>query len=237
MKILISFFLFTIITSNLYAQIVRASLFGNMKNINPAVISSRTAGQYTLSGEMISADKEQTLDSGTIGKAEISSQDFSFFRGGKGGGFTTEFFLKSASGEMDRVDTATDGSTETASADLSQTLLTYGMGWKFFGLGLTYAKFTNTTTGTLTQLNTDQTNTALGLSAGIKGSFGLDFGLYGQLFKISTDYNFAQSGTANDTGTSGGTFLLVGGGVGLSGKSSHFEASVEMPLTTTTVKT
>lgn len=240
-KFILSLVLFLCVQGQAQAQIASASLFGNMKNINPAVISKRQAGQYTFIAEMISAEKTQTLDSGTKGEAEITSQDFNFFRGGKGGGFTTELFIKSAAGEMERVDKATDGSTETADADVGSTLIKYAMSFGNLGVGLTYSKFTNTTTGTLTQLNTDQTNTAMGLSVGMAIDIGLDLAIYGEFFNVSTDYNFAvgdgAGGATADQGTAGGSAIQIGAGLGFSGKSSHFEVALEKPLGPVSVKT
>ena len=66
-----------------------------MKSINPAVVSGRVAGQITVFGsqEKMNKDQDMTpiLGAGSESKSETTLTQFSFFRGGKCGGLTTEF--------------------------------------------------------------------------------------------------------------------------------------------------
>jgi hypothetical protein len=235
-----SLFLISILTfqTTVLAQMVRASVFGSMKNINPAVVSTRPAGQFTLVGEQMEVEKTQELDSGTTGKADITATNMAVFRGGRGSGLTTEFSFLSSTGEMKRVNTKTDGSFINASAEASYTLANINVGMGNIGWGLMFTSFDLTTKGDLTRYNTTQNNTTIAGIFGLRGSIlGLNGAFYVQGYKFSGEADFEEedtgdpnAGSGDDEGGGPGLSIMLGGGLGFGSGASHFEVAIESPL-------
>ena len=88
-----------------FAQFTSASLFPEMKAINPAVIGQRSIGIFSAGIARENYEKTQDLSTGSFGagasgKSDIEISDSRLFYGGKKGGFlTSEVFITVGSGE------------------------------------------------------------------------------------------------------------------------------------------
>lgn len=209
---------------NASAQMVSASLFGEMKSINPAVVSTRNAGQLTFIGSKIKANKDQNVD-GDKQKLELNVTDMSLFRGGKGKGFTTEFTVKQSTGDSNR---STATGTETAKA--TQSYSSFNMGFSTMGLGLAYSKFDYKSNPS----SLDQTVTSyMGVWGYRSTLFGLDTGLIVQGYASKIDLVADETGgmgAEGDSPSGMGVQLAFGAGLGFGSGATHFEFSIESTL-------
>lgn len=201
---------------------VNSSLFGEMKALNPAVLSERKSGQMTTIVSKLAAKKTQDID-GTENKVNIDITDFSLYRGGKGGGTTTEFAFRKSSGTAKRV---ADGKSEVTDADL--TYANFGVSFGRIGFSGFFNKFVYKS-DEATELSLDQTVTILDLKAGIKFKY---LAFTGELLR--SDIVLPEDDTEPSPGqvvadekpepTLG---FIIGAGIGFSSGSSHYEFSIE----------
>lgn len=212
-----------------FAQMVNASLFSEMKAVNPGVISDRGAGQFTLIATKIDGKKDQVVD-GEDQKVLIAVNDLSVFRGGKGGGFTTELYLRSGTGDVTRK--AIAGNTKTTA---KMNHLSYGAGLGGWG----FSAFLNTFSYENTEVSgLDQSSTMIDLKWGTTGKiFGLNSGFTAEILaiKLTLDEEEEQNTgggsqtVADDEPPSGFMPMpLLGFGLGTKAGSSHFELAYEL---------
>jgi hypothetical protein len=86
------------------AQMATASLFGENKAVNPAVISKRQTGSFVVAVSQTNINKSQDdISASPFGagnaKTEVEMQNLNVFRGGRGNGITTEFMLDRTQGK------------------------------------------------------------------------------------------------------------------------------------------
>lgn len=208
-----------------FAQMVNASLFGEMKAINPAVISDRKSGQFTLIATKVDGKKDQLVD-GENQKLSVDVNDLSIFRGGKGGGFTTEFYLRTATGDVVRK--AEDGDTTT---NAKMNHLSYGVGLGSWG----FSTFINTFSYKNTEVSgLDQSSTMIDFKWGTTGKFlGLNSGFTAEILAIKLDLDEEEEeggGNAMDEEPPPGfmPMPLLGFGLGTKAGSTHFELAYEL---------
>lgn len=158
----------------------RPSVFPEMHSYNPAVISFRQSGDLKLAVSQNKITKEQNvsnLDGNAFvlkDESEITLNNGNFFRGGKGGGITTELIVDYTTGE--RASDVTDGSGAKSSykTETSSLFTNYAFGFaNGVGLGLTYVSFESsfnfngTLNGQAVNENYNSEVTVLGLKPGI----------------------------------------------------------------------
>jgi len=219
-----------------------------MKSINPAVVSGRVAGQITLFGSQEKMNKDQDmspiLGAGSETKQETTLTQFSFFRGGKGGGLTTEFSAKSTSGTVDTtINTSSQSGTDKSDATSNGFGMLIGFG-KNFGIGFglqTYEYNVNSSFG----FGSETYNSTLvydtkfiDIKPGLRFGKGISFGTFLHLIKqsgqVTTTDPPTGGGSENVTNTMDmNTMFIIGGfGIGLKSKDTNFEISVERALST-----
>lgn len=202
-------------------QMVNASLFGEMKALNPAVISERKSGQMTAIVSKLDAKKTNEIDD-EENVVQIDITDFNFFRGGKGGGTTTEFTLRKSSGTSVRT---VDSKEEKTDADLTYANL--GVSFGSFGISGFYNKFIYES-DEATEQSLDQTVTIMDLKAGIKFKYiALTVEAIRSSIILPEDEEESEGQVQEDEEPKASINLLFGAGIGFSSDSSHFEFSVE----------
>lgn len=227
-----------------YAQIAVPSLFSENRSINPAAISSRKAGQMTgiVSTENLVREQDHgpVFGAGSVVKTDTTLNRASYFRGGKGGGFTTEFQVEAVTGE---VETEVEGVQATASSDSSSTIMfSYAMGFsKGFGLSLCAVNFTRDYAQTVdsggTEYNfTEETNaTFTSIKPGWIWGDSLRLGFFVDLIMQSgtmdsTEQSSDATYNSSTSDTLQGMFPIGGIGIGMIGSSFQFEFAYEAPL-------
>ena len=246
--ILISIILFK--PSLSVAQLAEASFFGEIKSVNPAVIGRRTSGSLTLIGKVDQVTKTQELtmaggfssDADTTSKIDINS--VSFFRGGKGPGFTTETFADVTNGK--RTDSLQDKTLKEAldkSSTASSSMFYYGMGLgRYFGLSFAFVdykatdQFAATYGGTTFKVDSNAKVTGIDAKLGTGIEMGaMDIGLFLNGIQIKSDVTTAQnteSSSQKPEDDTGGTSIMAMAGIafGFATKSFHFELGHETAL-------
>lgn len=223
----------TFISSTAHAQFTSASLFPEMKAINPAVISGRSIGMFSLGIASEKYEKTQDLSSnfgdGATGTADTELSELKFFYGGKSGGFlTTEVTVNNASGDKTDV-VSRAGTSESAVTDITNQYINIGFGFgKFFGLSISRLIFDVTQSydftfgGTDASGNFDYEITGLIFRGGIVIPLGLNIGLY---------YESANATTvATGEPDTEAEYPKVGVAIGLSANSFRFEVGYEKEL-------
>jgi hypothetical protein len=227
------------------------SFFPEMKSANPAVISSRRGGQHTLSGNILKIKKDMTL-SQTKGApfdgsaaADVTLTNASYFRGGKGGDFTTEFYAETVSGT--RTDTTRNTTTVGTDADnnikskASSTYFNIGLGFgSLFGISIGKAQYTynasnSQTIAGITYGFTGKTNlNYLSIKPGTSFDFlGLRWGACMDMITATGNFNstFTRTGMSPEVSSlpSGDGKSIIGLAVSYSSAMTHLELSREFP--------
>lgn len=142
MKILFILLPLLFCSNHTFAQMASASLFSEMKSINPAVIGGRQRGQYTLVGNIDKYDKTQIISDVETATLDSKITGLSIFRGGnKGGLITTEMCGIFQSGNRNIKFRGNDPIDFTS--DISFNFFQLGIGVSdFFGVQLTKQSFT-----------------------------------------------------------------------------------------------
>jgi hypothetical protein len=222
-----------------------ASLFGEMKSDNPAVISRRKAGQITgiISKDKIKSTQELktaagfSVDASSEGKIDLNSVNF--FRGGQGGGLTTEISVDYTTGEKTETLTQTAGGETISNTIKSSALYSkvgVGLGSNF---GFSFARTSYDSTndfnfsfgGTSFSDSITTEVTASEMKVGFAGNLGLDFGFYYQYTNLEMS-SVSSSGPLEGGGDQ--KFSTVGLGTGYSSGAFHMEAGYEKYLKDTT---
>lgn len=236
------FILFFLVSFSTSAQIANSSIFSEMKSINPAVVSGRKLGQITVLGTHDKLDKNQDLES-IIGEGATSNtvtkmQQYSFFRGGKGPGLTTELSVKKVDGDVvTNVKTGDQGDLESKSPATSSGIgILIGLN-DSFGIGFNFTNFKRAyedefKVGSDTYKSSAEIDlTFITVKPGIRfGSSALRFGLFGEYIM--------QSGTSKSTSENQGeeeetvtsdfpAIIVLGAGVGFQVGRFNVELSYE----------
>lgn len=138
------FLLFTLsallLAPNCFAQVASSSFFGTMKSVNPAVLNQRPHGHAALKAGKEEVEKYQMVDetANLEGKTDIEVDTYSFFYGGKGGGFlTSELSYFSSSGERLLKVTENGAPPVSISNDISFSQAKVALGiMNYFGISL-----------------------------------------------------------------------------------------------------
>lgn len=215
------------------AQFTSASLFPEMKAINPAVINGRSIGMFSLGAASEKYEKTQDLSSnfgaGATGTADTELSELKFFYGGKAGGFlTTEITVNNATG--DKTDTVSrEGSSESTVTSITNQYINVGMGLgKFFGLSISRLVFDVTQSydfsfgGTDASGSFDYEITGLIFRGGVVIPLGVNIGLYYESATATT----AATGQPETEAE----YPKAGVAVGFSGKSLRFEVGYEKDM-------
>lgn len=241
---------FIIATSLLFiskaqAQIANASIFPEMKSVNPAVIGHRKIGQYLVSGSKTSVTKntklEQSKGSPIEGKIDtkIKLDNYNFFRGGKGGGlFTTELGYDNVQGDKSDTIIYSDSPVEvTSKASNSYANVAIAIG-KYIGIAYTNIKYkydvnfrqsfggTTVDTRSYTDFNINT------YRPGFRTDFlGFQFGSYFDLIKFSgkQEFSFQATGTTTSSQTKAAfpDSKILGLAIGKATPRFNFEISYE----------
>lgn len=128
----------------LLAQIATSSLFSATKSINPAVVSLRPAGTFSLVSSHDNVNKDQDLSelyTNGEASADILVNQNAMFYGGKGGGFTSEIYIDVSTGQ--KITKLLSSTQESKNEnELESTLAFWSMGFsKDFGLTIGMASF------------------------------------------------------------------------------------------------
>lgn len=187
-------------------------------------------------------DHSSVFGAGSEVKTNTTLNRASYFRGGKGGGFTTEFQVEAVSGE---VETEVEGAQANQSEDTSSTLmLTYAMGFsKGFGLSISVGNYIRDYSQVLDQSGTDYefTEETNAIFTSIKPGFiwgdNLRLGFFLDL--IMQSGNVKSSSVSSDNTYNENTddqlqgmFPIGGLALGMIGSSFQFEVGYEAPLIT-----
>jgi hypothetical protein len=227
------------------AQIANASVFPEMKSVNPAVIGTRKVGQYLVSGSQTNVTKntklEQTKGSPIEGKidSKIKLDNYNFFRGGKGGGFiTSEIGYDNVQGDKSDTIIYSDSPLEvTSKASNSYANIALAFG-KYLGFSYTNIKYKydinfRQTFGGITLDSRSITELDVNtFRPGIRTDFlGLQFGAYYDLiqFKGKQESTFQATGqtTSSNSSTDFPDSKIIGFGLGKATPRFNFELSYE----------
>lgn len=138
---LLLLFSFVLITKKAQAQLAGPSLFSEVKSINPALISNRKQGQYTLIANTGTFEKNQDIDQSQEADLNSSISGLSFFRGGKGSGFiTTELSIISQTGTREIKFRGSDPIDFNSDITSSYAQLSFSLG-SYLGIGITKQSF------------------------------------------------------------------------------------------------
>lgn len=234
MKKLITFLFLsvTIMPSQVFAQMAAASLFSEMKSINPAVILGRQKGQYTLVGTKDNYEKTQDISEAVDAELESEITGFSFFRGGKMGGLiTTELTLISQAGERDIKFRGSDPIDMTSEVNFTYTQFAFSLG-QHLGFAITNQsykldqKFSLDMGGTLLESDEEITRDSVGMKVGLVYPIGiLRLAAYYEV--VNADQEVKSERPALPESSTSPENIFVGVGVGVVTPNFHFEVSVE----------
>lgn len=215
-----------------------ASMFGDVKSNNPAVIGGRKSEVITAIASIDRIKKDQTLNTtdgapvnGT-GEADVDVKSINLFRGGRGGGFTSELSLDYNMGSRtDKLTSTAETQSQATTANNSLAYLGFGF-FNFFGLSYTHALYKNEAAysgsfgGQAFSMNMQTDVTAQGLKAGFAKDFGfLDFGAF---FQRRIDVvKSTVSGASNEAKSDED---VAGAAIGTSSHDFHFELGYEKEL-------
>ncbi len=229
---------FTLAATVSEAQMSSASMFEDVKSTNPAVIGKRTGTRITA---IVAADrikKEHTLDASQgapvtgQGERAIEVNSVSVFRGGRGGGLTSEMSIDYNMGS------ATDKLTSTTESQSTKTsannVLGYlGVGFlENFGLSYTHVVYHNEENfagsfGGTPFANDFKTDvTAQGIKAGFAKDLGaVDFGLF--FVRRMDNIKSTNAGVENTEKEDEDVVAIA---LGKSSRDFHFEVGYERSL-------
>jgi len=225
-----------LMSSPAHSQMAAASLFSEMKSINPAVVGGRTFGQYTFIGNSDKYEKSQVINESENSKLDSKITGFSAFRGGKKGGFiTTEasFILQSGSRSL-LIEGGADNFDISSDVTFYQIQVAVAF-WNFLGLQFTKQDFEleqkfifdqGATGDDVIISNENITRDSLGVKIGLSLPLGpLRFSTYYEI--MSADQVVISTRPSLPAGSSSPNGRFVGVGVGLLTKAFHFEVAVE----------
>lgn len=136
-----------IFSSNAFAQMAAPSFFKDMKAVNPAIITMRKEANVRMRGQVDDVKKTQkaTSDDSSFVANEVSKtrlENVNFFKGSRGGGFTTELVLDHTAGQKksDLVDSSNNTSGYTTNARSSYLNFSVGSPGKI-GLSGIYVNY------------------------------------------------------------------------------------------------
>lgn len=237
--------LFLLFASTANAQIAAPSFFPNMKSTNPAVISHRKLGQYTLIGSMSNTDKTTTLSQAKGSPIEASVESnikikgINFFRGGTGPTFATEFSADLTSGvKKDTIEIGESPLTFDNNVNSYYGNAAFGFA-KFFGLSVAYVSYAYKMSvnqsfgGVNLNATTDIKLKLLSLRPGLVLDLGmLSFGGYYDYIKITGQNNQSLSITGGTpevtTTTQFDPSQIIGAAAALKGTWYLLEAGYEI---------
>lgn len=240
MSLLKTFLLLVFLSPTTFAQFTSASLFPEMKAINPAVIGQRSIGMFSAGAARENYEKTQDLSSnfgaGAEGKSDIEITETRFFYGGKKGGFTTSEVL-AIIGSGEKKDTVSrPGSSESANQDVNNQYINVGLGLgKHFGISFSRLTFETDQSFNFNFGGSSFSDTTkfevegLILRGGALINMGIDIGLYYE--HAMADFTTTSDGSITE---SSNTFPKVGLGLGFNGKSMRLEVGYEKDTKETT---
>ena len=154
MNIKIPIFIYSLLYTHLgFTQIAASSVFRETKSINPAIVSMRPAGAFSLLGSSDKVtktqDQSENYDNGEA-IAEIEVNRSAIFYGGRGGGFTSELFIDISKGDKKTTLKADDQETSFEDKIISNfSLLSFGFSPNFgLSIGMANSEYQNKYEGT-----------------------------------------------------------------------------------------
>jgi hypothetical protein len=229
-----------IIAKTAYGQMTLPSVFPDMKSVNPAVISLRKSGMVKLSAAQDKIERKQKITnlSGTAfpadQKDDITITNINLFKGGKGGGTTTEWVVDYTVGKQKTnfvTPTETTNENQTATAYYGKYAWGFGSKW---GLQIHYLhyqsnfKYSVEYLGDTQSDEIDMTISMPGIRVGkIIGSPSLSFGLIAELNAFSNKTN--TSDTSIETEEAGFKPLpIIGIAIGSGSPKGLLELGLEI---------
>lgn len=238
-----------------HAQMATGSLFKEMRSINPATVSQRPAATFSMVAAMDESKKEQDT-SKLYGPGYTASTDgkissYKAFYGGKNGGILTSeinFDISTGTYEVSdqfpKLNSGGSGVDSQVKSEFDTMFYQVSLGIGNF-LGLSIAKFSmnSESTGSTTldsQSSGVSTVSSAGTTAidmqkvrlGLRGSLGLDFGLYYDLVNDKETTSTSTQQTIDGSGNGKVTTKQnkVGLGIGITSKTFHIETFYEKQL-------
>lgn len=234
------YFYFFLLTGNAFAQMTLPSVFPDMKSINPAVIALRKSGMIKFAASQDKIEKNQklkTLNGGTFNadqKDEITINNINIFKGGKGGGTTSEWMIDYTQGKLD---TTFLTATETSQYDQTATSIYAKYAWGFasrWGLQVHYVsyqakyKYDINVGGTTASDQIDMTIMLPGVRIGkIMGSPALSLGLIAEVSLYKNDTK-TDDPTAQVEGGGIKPLTIIGAALGSGGPNGVIELGLEI---------
>lgn len=206
-----------------------ASLFSEMKSVNPAVIGGRQTGQYSLVLHSDKYEKDQEISESETAKMESSISGFSGFIGGKSGSFiTTELVVILQTGDREML--FRGGADDfDITADVSYNQIELGIGIsKYFGVTLSRQGFKLDQKFKATDINSDESisRSSLGLKLGSVLPLGpLRFSAYYEMISATQDVVSERPALPESSTKPKNTF--IGLGFGIVTKGFHAELALE----------
>ena len=241
MKTLFISFIFicTLYSSKTFSQAATSSLFPEMLSINPATVGSRTIGVISVSPKIDSIEKLQDASSAIGGGSSVSITEeldvksATAFYGGKAGFLTLEAFMETSKGEKTvTIGTGSESNEIKLSGD-SRYMRFNTAFMKFFGLGLGFMDFKNSSEFTTRFQNQSYSSSNKGENSIFMIRPGVAFSI------LSTHLAFyvekvSNDETSNTDSSEGGTpqkrktnSTFLGGAVGYASKTFHIEFAYE----------
>ncbi|MGE3610566.1 MAG: hypothetical protein AB7I27_13330 [Bacteriovoracaceae bacterium] len=235
------FFLSLVISNVAFAQMTLPSVFPDMRSVNPAVIALRKSGQIKLGGQTDKIEKEQkvnTINGGSFvytDNSDINLNNANFFRGGKGGGLTSELYVDATTGKRESTITDASQNISTFTTDVSSTYANFsfggGNGGLRWGLGTHHVSYKSkydfniAVNGSSSSSSVENTITVTGVRPGIiLGSPSFSLGLYFQYDTLTSKMKSDQPVTSTGTPKN---IKYVGVGLGTGGVNGLLEVAVE----------
>jgi hypothetical protein len=211
-----------------FAQMAQPSVFPEMRSVNPGLIALRKLGDIKASAQVNSIKKEMDMtDLSMKDKSKISLTDANFFRGGKGGGLTTELSVDYATGKKESKIESNNGLSYTFNTKTSSSYVNLALGAPGFGIGLTHVDYKsqfdfsfNMNGQAYSSSNTGKV-TSNGAKPGIViGGPNLALGITGEYNQIKFNNSSSTSGTQKQR--------IIGVALGGGGGNSIIELGVEV---------
>lgn len=232
-------------STSTFAQMTLPSVFPDMRSVNPAVIPLRKLGQLKLGANQENFDKKQevkTINNSPFvftDQSDISLTNFNFFRGGKGGGATSELYVDSTTGKKETTITDESQSVSKFTTDVSSTYVSYafgggggsgtrwGIGTHYVGYNSKY-EFNFDLNGSNNSSSFETTTTLYGIRPGIIfGSPNLSFGLYYEYDNLKSEVKSSEPGAKAGAPKA---MQMVGFGIGTGGPKGILEIAAETSL-------
>lgn len=220
------------------AQMAAASMFADVKSDNPAVIGGRTSEVITAVGSADLIKKEQALDTSTgspvTGQAEteIDVKTASLFRGGKGGGLTSEVSVDYNIGsKTDRLTSTTE--TQSTKTDASNTFAYLGLGFlQNFGISYTHTTYKNASnfSGTFAGQSYSTDFSSSVVAQGVKAGFAKKFSTIDAGVFIQRRFDNIQNTTSGAEDPEKREEGVAGAALGVSSRDFHVEVGYEKGL-------